>query len=156
MNLVKKIVCVFAACAVSSFALAASSKDSVVNLTVPNDGVVNPNGGTLAVPLSSLITGVTYNLTCHVSDPNLPNPIAFKLALNGLTTATSASYSVNGVTTNAYGQANLTGADNSATAQNVIYVPQTGVTATFNFQNLDTSAAAKVSNCSATPVTTKG
>lgn len=156
MNLAKKILCVFAACAVSSFALAATSKDSVINLTVPNNGVVNPNGGTLAVPLSSLITGVTYNVTCHVNDPNLPSPIAFKLALNGLTTSTSASYSVNGVTTNSYGQANLSAADNIATAQNVIYVPQTGVTATFNFQNLDTTATANVSNCSATPVTTKG
>lgn len=91
-------------------------------------------------------------VTCHVTDPNLPKSIAFKFQINGSNGPSAINYSVNGVTTNAYGQTDLSGADNIVTAQNVI--PNTNMgTLAYVFQNLDTTASATVSNCSAVPVT---
>lgn len=138
----------------SAFAIAPVSS-SMLNVPVPNNGLVQPKGGKLSVRLSGvLINHVVYSVTCHVNNPNGADGILLKFDTYGTYCSTMGGCSdlmVNGNIPSSY-QVNLTQPDNTITFPKITTeaFDQSG---SISFQNLDNTASIVVSNCTAVPAT---
>lgn len=126
---------------------------STIQVPVPNGGVVAPAGGVLGVPLNGyLIPNTLYDVTCHVSNPNMPDSIILRLGHQGTycpTMGGCGGYIVNGKYPPS-NQVAFTNADNTITFTKTLVVDydQTGA---LLFTNLDMTSTAVVSNCEAKP-----
>jgi hypothetical protein len=123
-----------------------------IKLPIPHDGILNPMGGKVAVPLSGqVIDDVYYDVTCHIENPILPEKLIVKLGATG----TYCDFPMGCMALRVNGkesanQVELNQANNTIEFLKVSTGPfdQSGAV---TFQNLDTSAHTTVSNCKAKP-----
>lgn len=137
-----------------TFANPILTSTSTIQVPVPNGGTVAPMGGVLVIPIGGvLINRIVYNVTCHISNPNTPEPVTVKLSTENTycpTLGGCGGYIVNGKYP-ASNQVNLTEADNIVT-----YIKAMGTAydkSAVDVTNLDTTATVTVSHCEAVPAT---